>query len=84
MPCTNPGQMISPVTSNANDRDGTTSCCEFSLDVDGTAAPKTRPMADRFCFFGDPHFLFDVNEMNNFFCYKIIKCETLVLVYSIK
>lgn len=57
MPCTNPGQMISPVTSNAYERDGTTSRCDLSDDDAGADAPKTRPIADRFCFFGEPHFL---------------------------
>lgn len=62
MPCTNPGQMMSPVTSNAYERDGTSSRC----DVAGADAPKTRPIADRFCFFGEPHFLSGANEMNKY------------------
>lgn len=57
MPCTNPGQMTSPVTSNAYERDGTINCCDFSLELAGPAAPNALPIADRFCFFGDPHFL---------------------------
>lgn len=62
MPWTKPGQIISPVTSKANARDGTTSSCDFSTAVVGADAPKTRPMAERFCFLGEPHFLFDKDE----------------------
>lgn len=60
--------MISPVTSNANERDGTIRSCDLSLDVEGTdAAPSTRPIADRFCFFGEPHFLNKKEEKNGKF-----------------
>lgn len=64
--------MISPVTSNAYERDGTSSRCDLSVDVAGADAPKTRPIAERFCFFGEPHFLSGAIKMN-----EIIKRENI-------